>query len=160
MEAGSTENKENISRKRSLSESNSIVGTTEVGQPVAKKVKVVDICLDTNETANLTDVKVEPFVDGMSVCFCLSLSCVSVCLSACLPACLFVSVVCVYVCVCMCVCVCVCVCVSACLSACLFVSVVCVCVYVCVCLSVCLSMYLYKHNLPACLFVCAQCAGV
>ena len=70
MEASSTENKENISRKRSLSESNSTVGieasrSDSEGRPVTKKVKVVDIILDANETTDVTDVKVEPFVDGM-----------------------------------------------------------------------------------------------
>ena len=75
MEAGNTENKENISRKRSLSESNSIAGieANNEGRPVTKKVKVVDIILGTNETTDVTDVKVEPFIDGMyrfCVCVC------------------------------------------------------------------------------------------
>lgn len=94
VEVGNTENKENISRKRSLSESNSTLATTEPakgeGQPATKKVKVVDICLGNTETTSLTDVKVEPFVDGMQLC--------TVCVRA---------FVCLFVRSCVCVCVCV-----------------------------------------------------
>ena len=78
---GGSENKENVSRKRSLSETNSAAEGTvsgSEGHPMAKKVKVVDIVLDSNE-ADLTIVKKEPFVDGMC-CVCV---CVCVCVRVC-----------------------------------------------------------------------------
>ena len=80
---GGSDNKENVSRKRSLSETNSAAEGTvsgSEGHPTAKKVKVVDIVLDGNE-ADLTIVKKEPFVDGMCC------TCVCVCVCACVRVC-------------------------------------------------------------------------
>lgn len=67
MEDDNIENKENISRKRYLSESAEAArgGTGSEGQPEIKKVKVVDIFLGSEETIDLTNVKEESFVDGM-----------------------------------------------------------------------------------------------
>ena len=67
MKASSNENRENVSHKRSLSETNSTVDSKggREGHPATKKTKVVDILLGSNETTDLTKVKVEPFVDGM-----------------------------------------------------------------------------------------------
>jgi len=73
VEAGNNENKENISRKRSLSDSNSTPALTEMtrvdseGQPMTKRTKIIDICLGSKETTDFIEVKPEPFVDGMHV---------------------------------------------------------------------------------------------
>ena len=99
VKASSSENKENVSRKRSLSDTNSTVDSKDgrEGYPATKKTKVVDVLLGSNKT---TDLKVEQFVDGMHcmyvyVCVyhCVYYVHACVCLSVCL------SVLSVHVCV-------------------------------------------------------------
>ena len=87
---GDSENKENVSRKRLLSETNSTAeatGSGGDGHPATKKVKVVDILLGSSET-DLVNVKKEPFVDGM-YCLCVR---VFVCVCACVRVCVCVRV--------------------------------------------------------------------
>ena len=69
--ASADSNKENISRKRSLSDSTAATGSTSENVPPEKKVKIVDIVLDNNSNA-APDVKQEQesFVDGVCVCMC------------------------------------------------------------------------------------------
>ncbi|XP_065883835.1 retinoblastoma-binding protein 5 homolog [Dysidea avara] len=64
----STDNKENVSRKRSLSDSTT-TATASIAEngPLEKKVKVVDIFLDKNSSAAVPDVRKEPFVDVQSI---------------------------------------------------------------------------------------------
>jgi len=69
IDSTSADNKENISRKRSLSDSTATPATASTVEniPPEKKVKVVDIVLDKDSSAAVPDVRQEPFVDGMVV---------------------------------------------------------------------------------------------
>ena len=97
VKASSSEKKENVSCKRSLSETNSTVDSkgSREGHPATKKTKVVDILLGSNETTDLTKVKVEPFVDGMHCMY----------VYVCVYHCMYYVHVCVFLSVCPCVCV-------------------------------------------------------
>ena len=92
VKASSGENKENVSRKRSLSETNSTVDSKggREGHPATKKTKVVDILLGNNETTDLTKVKVEPFVDGMHCMY----------VYVCVDHCVLCTCLCLFVCIC------------------------------------------------------------
>ena len=70
IDSTSADNKENISRKRSLSDSATTPATASNVEniPPEKKVKIVDIVLDKDSSAAVPDVRQEPFVDGMFVC--------------------------------------------------------------------------------------------